>query len=80
MDNACKNTDRELWRERPGDFYSPSIHVTEGGGIGINVHGTVIVAPVESWHYAGDIIQGVKYKTGWRGVLSRWLIVVAKNL
>lgn len=29
------NTDRELWRERD-DYYADSIHVTEGGGIGIN--------------------------------------------
>lgn len=29
---ACKNTDRELWRERQGDFYADSIFVTENGG------------------------------------------------
>ena len=27
MSDAVKSTDRELWRERPGDFYSDSIHV-----------------------------------------------------
>lgn len=45
-----KNTDRELWRLDPDDYYSPSIHVTESGGIGIDVGGTVIVRPAEEWH------------------------------
>ena len=44
------NTDRELWRRTPGDYYSPSIHVTAGGAIGINVGGHVIVQSVEAWH------------------------------
>lgn len=47
------NTDRELYREPDkggGDFYSDSIHVTENGGIGINVGGSVIVKPLRDWH------------------------------
>jgi hypothetical protein len=44
------NTDRELWRESEGDYYSPSIHVTTRGGIGINVGGTVIVRSLRDWH------------------------------
>lgn len=47
---VAKNTDRELWRERNGDYYAPSLFVTEGGGIGMNVGGTVIVRPVREWH------------------------------
>lgn len=47
---ACTNTDRELWRERDGDFYADSIHVTEGGGIGINCGGNVFVKPLRGWH------------------------------
>ena len=43
------NTDRELWREREGDYYSDSIHVTEGGGIGMNCGGHVIVKPIREW-------------------------------
>lgn len=35
----AQNTDRELWRESPGDYYANSIHLTESGGIGINVGG-----------------------------------------
>jgi len=49
-DIPCKNTDREIWRKVPGDFYSPSIHVTESGGIGMDVGGMVVVMPIEGWH------------------------------
>jgi hypothetical protein len=49
-EGACENTDRELWRERFGDFYADSIHVTKDGGIGINVSGHVIVMPLQKWH------------------------------
>lgn len=45
-----KNTDIELWREKPDDYYSPSIHVTREGSIGINVGGHVIVADIRDWH------------------------------
>lgn len=47
---AAKNTDREIWREREGDYYAPSIHVTQEGGIGIDVGGTVFVMDVRDWH------------------------------
>jgi hypothetical protein len=47
---ACANTDRELWRETEGDYYAPSIHVTEHGGIGIDIGGTVVVRPIREWH------------------------------
>lgn len=47
---ACKNTDRELWREREGDYYADSLFVTEGGGIGIDCGGHVIVKPIREWH------------------------------
>jgi len=50
---AVRNTDREIWRgpdEGNGSYYADSIHVTEQGGIGINVGGTVFVKPVREWH------------------------------
>lgn len=47
-----ENTDVEIYRKVPNDYYSPSIHVTKEGGIGINVGGYVIVAPIEKWHNA----------------------------
>jgi len=50
-DEQCAaNTDREIWREREGDYYADSIHVTDSGGIGINCGGHVIVAPIRKWH------------------------------
>lgn len=49
-DGPCENTDRELWREREDDYYADSVHVTKGGGIGINVGGHVIVKPISEWH------------------------------
>lgn len=48
--DCCANTDRELWRETAEGYYSPSIHVTETGSIGINVGGTVHVMPLKDWH------------------------------
>jgi hypothetical protein len=50
MDGPAENTDREIWRETPGDFYSPSIHVTKEGGIGMDVGGHVIVMDIYGWH------------------------------
>ena len=45
------NTDREIWRSPDnGGFYADSIHVTQGGGIGINCGGHVIVKPLRDWH------------------------------
>jgi hypothetical protein len=48
------NTDREIWRQTPDDYYSPSIHVTAAGSIGMNVGGKVIVLPAQSWHTIAD--------------------------
>lgn len=47
---AGQNTDRELWRERDGDYYADSIHVTIDGRIGINCGGLVFVKTVREWH------------------------------
>ena len=57
---TCINTDRELWREREGDYYADSIHVTEHGAIGINCGGLVIVAPLKRWHEAMKIHQQIE--------------------
>ena len=45
-----KNTDKELFREVKGDYYSPSLHVTINGLIGINVGGSVHVMSLREWH------------------------------
>lgn len=58
--NAAANTDRELWREREGDFYADSIHVTASGAIGIDCGGYVIVLPVREWHrraFVGELFR-----------------------
>ena len=53
---ASLNTDREIWRSVPGDYYSPSIHVTKEGAIGINVGGRVFVKDVRDWHSLAEIL------------------------
>ena len=62
--NACENTDKEIWRKTESDYYSPSIHVTESGSIGINVGDYVIVAPVEEWHEAMRLIGSTEIRLG----------------
>lgn len=65
QDQRCVvNTDRELWRERDGDYYADSIHVTTSGGIGINCGGYVIVMPLRDWHTAAG---GNHPRSGLRG-------------
>lgn len=46
----AKVADRDLWRETPGDYYAPRLFLTEGGGIGMDVGGFVIVKPIREWH------------------------------
>ena len=52
MLEGAVNTDKELWRETEGDYYSNSVHVTSSGGIGINVGGFVRVLTLQQWHEA----------------------------
>ena len=50
MENeACQNNGRQLWQESDEKGHR-SMHVTEGGGIGINVGGSVWVKPLSEWH------------------------------
>jgi len=75
MQNAAKNTDRELWRKVSGDYYAPSIRVTESGGIGIDCGGHVIVAPVEAWHECGEKLLCVNPDLpSWKWRLAMWLL------
>jgi len=64
---SCKNTDKEIWRETEDDYYADSIHVTEHGGIGMNVGGSVIVKGVRDWH---KTIKNVEEKDGEKKVLE----------
>lgn len=61
-DGPKQNTDREIWRETPDDYYAPSIHVTQGGSIGVNVGGHVIVAGVREWHAAAKVMIGAEQR------------------
>jgi len=49
-DVPMQNTDIELFREENNDYYSPSLHKTEDGKIGIDVGGTVYVKTLREWH------------------------------
>jgi hypothetical protein len=53
-EKTVQNTDKELWKEDPLDVYSPSLHVTKDGMIGISVGGTVYVKKLRSWHDLAD--------------------------
>lgn len=61
MHQTSENTDKEIWREVPDDFYSSSIHVTERGGIGVNYKGSVIVMKVENWFKAGELSNSIEH-------------------
>lgn len=63
IDTAVENSDREIWRERDGDFCADAIRVTQGGGIGIDCGGHVIVLPVREWHRLAA-------EPGWRTIES----------
>jgi hypothetical protein len=55
-ESAGKNTDREVWRGLDGgygSYYADSVHVTEEGGLGINIGGHVIVMTPQDWHRIG---------------------------
>ena len=72
---VCKNTDKEIWRKLPGDFYSDSIHVTGNNGIGINCGGHVIVAPIRKWHDCGEKLLCVNPDLPrWKHKLAMWLL------
>jgi len=49
MNKASINTDKEIWREIPDDYYSPSIHVTKDNRIGIHVGGYVVEKTAGEW-------------------------------
>jgi len=73
-EKPCVNTDTELWRKNK-DYYSPSIHVTQFGDIGINVGGYVLVAPIEKWHDAGNKIFTVDLNLKkWKKKFAFWLL------
>lgn len=56
MDMPITSNERELWREREGDYYANSVSVTPDGALCINVGGAVICKQLAGWHsLAGPI-------------------------
>lgn len=84
MEQGAKNTDKEIWRKVSGDYYSPSIHVTEHGDIGIAVGGAVLVAPVERWYAAGEAAFCVNegrcgHQTGWDSIVYGYQLTIEEE-
>lgn len=71
-DGTCKNTDRELWRAVEGDYYADSVHVTEGGAIGIDCGGRVIVCTPRMWQErSSKLVSIASIEVDWKmGVVS----------
>lgn len=68
-DEACENTDRELWRgpdEGNGSYYADSIFITKDGALGINSGGWVYVRSIHEWHLlaGGPINTPPKFSGG----------------
>ncbi len=61
---AIRNTDVQLWQKFPDDAFSPRIHVTEGGCIGITHHALCIVMSVERWHAIGEMYSHMQKALG----------------
>lgn len=86
-DGAYINTNVELFREKLGDkldpdnYYSPSVHVTQSGAIGMNVGGFVIVMSIRAWHDAAQqYAHPTAFGVGMRARLARWLVSLGKSL
>ena len=56
-----------IWKRDKDDAFSPSISITKGGGIALNVSGLVVVMPIEKWHALGasnwNRLQGLTEST-----------------
>ncbi len=78
--NACENKDRLLWKQgQEDDITANTIHVTDQGGIGIQCGGHAIVAPLKSWHEAGEIMMCVNTEPCWKYNLAMWLLKSIKR-
>jgi hypothetical protein len=76
---TTEETNIELWKSGEG-YYSPSIHVTAGNGIGIDCGGHVIVAPIEKWHELGKkFLFANEQLPRWKYKLAMWLLEAQKE-
>ena len=72
-EGSCQNNDKILYREKNSTHYGSfddSLFVTEGGGIGINVAGTVYVKPLKEWHQLSNEDDRLKAELEQK---TRWL-------
>lgn len=76
MSEICENTDKKLWTEPPGDYYSNSIHVTSNGKIGMDCGGHVVVKSIKKWVECSNLIDNYKLRgvSEWRKKLALWLL------
>ena len=83
---SCINTDKNIWRKVKDDYYSPSIHVTQEGNIGINVGGHVIVMSIEKWvilgcNEKGDIMELKRNEVRiYCNVESKFLLIASNKI
>lgn len=74
MSAETKNTDKRIWKKVPGDAFSPSIHITAENGVGMDVGGHVIVAPIEIWHEAMRLMMSSKLLPWYQRKMIIWLL------
>jgi len=80
MEQGYINTDKELWREKPGDYYSDSIHITEHSEIGISCGGHIVAAPLRNWHKVGEMFLCVNPNLKrWKWKVAMWLLAIKKT-
>lgn len=53
MSECGTDESKTIWREKPDDYYLPSIISWPDGRIGINVGGHVVVKNIRDWHQLG---------------------------
>lgn len=71
---AYENTDKEIWREIPDDYYAPSIFVTAQNTIGINVGGSVHVKHVHEWHRLAHPVKEQLTDEEWLITYQTWAL------
>ena len=64
INDTCSCQYVVIWREKHSDHwgsFDDTIFITENGGVGINVGGSVHIMPLKEWHkLAGGPIKGIK--------------------
>ena len=73
MEQGCKNTETEIWRESPGDYYSDSV-AHDKGSIVIKAGGTCVGKTCRGWIEQAECIEaleaGLKERDAEMAILS----------